>query len=84
MYLGDLCGASHQVVDIVVELQLPLGRHFFDVSATEHHFVRETRDKRDKLQLLFYKIWCNAPQCYCTKVASQDHRGKVKWVKVGL
>lgn len=45
MYLGDLCGAPHQVVDIVVELQLPLGCHLFNVCATEHHFVWEARDK---------------------------------------
>lgn len=47
MYLGDLRGAPHQVVDVVVELQLPLGCHFFDVGATEHHLVGETR-KRER------------------------------------
>lgn len=45
MYLRDLCGTPHQVVDVVVELQLPLRCHLFDVSATEHHLVRETRVK---------------------------------------
>lgn len=45
-YLSDVCGASHQIVDIVCELQLPLGRHFFDVGASQHHFIRETRDRK--------------------------------------
>ena len=51
--MSDLRGAPHQVVDIVVELQLPLGCHIFNVGATKHHFVRETRDKeRDMEHLL--------------------------------
>ena len=57
VYLCDLCGAPHQVVDVVVELQLPLGSHFFDVGATQHHLVRETRDKeRDKVHFLFHRV----------------------------
>lgn len=53
VYLGDLCGAPHQVVNVVVELQLPLGCHLFDVGATEHHFVWETGDKeRAKARLV--------------------------------
>ena len=56
-YLRDFSGAPHQVVDVVIELQLPLGCHFFDVGATEHHLVRETRDKeRDQVYLLFHRI----------------------------
>lgn len=57
MYLCNLCGAPHQVVDIVIELQLPLGCHFFDVGAAKHHFVRETGDKkRAETYLLFLRI----------------------------
>ena len=48
MYLCDLCGAPQQVVHIVVELQLSLGGHFFDVGATENHLVRETGDLKKK------------------------------------
>lgn len=47
-YLDHLRGAPHQVVDVVVELQLPLGRHLFDVGATENHFVRKTTAKEKK------------------------------------
>lgn len=44
-YLGNLCGASHQVVDIVIELQLPLGCYFFNLASAKHHFAGETREK---------------------------------------
>jgi len=44
-YLRDLGGAPHQVVGVVVELQLPPGGHLLDVGATEHHPVGETRDE---------------------------------------
>lgn len=45
VYLGNLCGASHQVVDIVIELQLPLGCYFFNLASAKHHFAGETREK---------------------------------------
>lgn len=69
MYLGDLCGAPHQVVDIVVELQLPLGCHFFDVGATEHHFVWETRDEERDIRYIYYSTESDATP-YCAKVAT--------------
>ena len=52
VYLGDLCGAPHKVVDVVVELQLPLCCHFFDMGTTQHHFVGETRDKERNMKYL--------------------------------
>ncbi len=57
VYLRDLRGAPHQVVDVVVELQLPLGCHFFDVGATEHHLVWETSEKdREQINQLCHRI----------------------------
>lgn len=41
-------------MDIVIELQLPLGCHFFDVGAAEHHFVRKTGDKKTAVTYCIY------------------------------
>lgn len=47
VYLCDLGGAPQQVVDVVVELQLPFSRHLLDVCAAEHHLVGETRGEKE-------------------------------------
>lgn len=57
-YLCDLCGAPQQVVDVVVELQLPLCRHVFDVGATENHLAGETRKKRESDELCSVFLSC--------------------------
>lgn len=54
VYLCNLCGAPHQIVDVIIELQLPLGGHFFDVGASEHHFVRKTGDRKRAVTYCIY------------------------------
>lgn len=42
-HLCDLCGTPQQVLNITVELNLPLGRHVLDVGTAQHHPIREPR-----------------------------------------
>lgn len=48
VYLCDLGRAHHQVVDVVVQLQLPLGGHLLDVGTAQHHFTWETEGGGEK------------------------------------
>lgn len=62
-YLSDLSGAPQQVVDVVVELQLPLGSNVFDVCSTKDHLVGETTNRGHDHDVCRFGLHSNSGLC---------------------